>query len=219
MGIGAAVCAGISAIGAGISACCGAIGGALGGFLTSAVGILTGPVGILAMTAISGLSTLLGVSKKEEKPEELGRRMEKATDMGIKPDDFDSKQAYKDYLNKNIEITDEDKAMLKDETTKTQYAALGTGLNMATINEQLGMNISPQSYVDMHKMGMKPKEMETTLNEFKEKGVEPKIDDMLKGNLSISEGRKVESTLNSAIDKMDDKSDISKRLDEMLGEI
>ena len=59
---------------------------------------------------ISAVSTFMGLTKKDEKQEELGA---KASLSDKKPQDFDSYQAYIDYLSNDIKLTPEIKERLK----------------------------------------------------------------------------------------------------------
>ena len=100
MGFFSAICGAIGGI-------CSAIGGALGGALGIAATAIAGLVGSPVFGAVVGLislvSTVIGLTKKDEKQEELGA---KAMLSDKKPEDFDSYQAYIDHVSE-IKLTPE----------------------------------------------------------------------------------------------------------------
>ena len=101
MGFWGAVCGFVSGV-------CGAIGGAIGGALGIAATAIAGLVGSPVFGAVVGLislvSTVIGLTKKDEKQEELGA---KASLTDKKPQDFDSYQAYIDHLSNDVKLTPE----------------------------------------------------------------------------------------------------------------
>lgn len=212
MGLFGEIC---GAIGGAISS----IGGALGGFLGSACGLLgtlgaaIGPIGVV----ISGLSSFLNLSNKDEKIEETGKKMEIASREGILPENYNS---IKDYVNdglSKIKLSEED---IKDMNEhRDEYTVVGAGLRMAQANEALDMNVSPESFVDMTKIGMSGKEVGETLEKFKEKDVEPKIDDAIRGKLGKAETTEIFDILDSSIAGFENKNAIISKLDKMLEEI
>ena len=129
-----------SAIGGFVSGLCSSIGGAIGGFLgtaaTAIAGLVGGPVFGAVVALISAISTIIGLTKKDEKQEELGA---KASLSDKKPQDFDSYQAYIDHVS-NIELTPEIKDKLKnDESFKTECITMGASLQWYGLNEKIGV--------------------------------------------------------------------------------
>jgi len=97
-----------SAIGGLIGGALGAVGSFLGGAIGIAATAIAGLVGSPIFGAVVGIislvSTFIGLTKKEEKPEELGA---KAMLSDKKPEDFDSYQAYIDHLSNDIKLSPE----------------------------------------------------------------------------------------------------------------
>lgn len=141
------------AISNGISTLCHAIGGtALGKIITEGVTKLAAVIGVafppleiinailLVADIVSKMAEALGLKEKEkDDPDELAMKAEKSDK---KPEDFDSTEAYIRHLQKEIELTDEDKEKLEsmDDEKRSAYRATGTYLYTKYINEKLGFD-------------------------------------------------------------------------------
>ena len=214
MGFWGAVCGAIGGI-------CSAIGGALGGALGIAATAIAGLVGSPVFGAVVGLislvSTVLGLTKKDEKQEELGA---KAMLSDKKPEDFDSYQAYIDHIS-DIKLTPEMKDRLKtDEGFKTQCTSIGASMQWYGLNEKMGINMDIPSFVKLVEAGVKtPEQFQAIANTFKSKEVEPKISDAIECKLPMKEKAEVMDTLKEGVDKVEGSKEIWEKLDKMLDEI
>ena len=214
MGFWGAVCGAIGGI-------CSAIGGALGGALGIAATAIAGLVGSPIFGAVVGLislvSTVLGLTKKDEKQEELGA---KAMLSDKKPEDFDSYQAYIDHISE-IKLTPEMKDRLKtDDAFKTQCTSVGASMQWYGLNEKMGINMDIPSFVKLVEAGVKtPEQFQAIASTFKSKEVEPKISDAIECKLPMKEKAEVMDTLKEGVDKVEGSKEIWEKLDKMLDEI
>ena len=210
-----------SAIGGFVSGLCSSIGGAIGGFLgtaaTAIAGLVGGPVFGAVVALISAISTIIGLTKKDEKQEELGA---KASLSDKKPQDFDSYQAYIDHVS-NIELTPEIKDKLKnDESFKTECTTMGASLQWYGLNEKIGIMMDIPSFTKLVESGIKtPEQFQTIANTFKSKEVEPKISDAIEYKLPMKERTEVLDTLKEGVDKLEGSKEIFEKLDKMLDEM
>lgn len=215
MGFFSAICGAIGGI---CSAIGGAIGGALGIAATAIAGLVGSPVFGAVVGLISLVSTVIGLTKKDEKQEELGA---KAILSDKKPEDFDSYQAYIDHLSNDIKLTPEIKDRLKnDEGFKTQCTSVGASMQWYGLNEKMGINMDIPSLVKLVEAGVKtPEQFQTIANTFKSKEVEPKINDAIERNIPMKEGAKIVDTLKEGVDKVEGSKEIWEKLDKMLDEM
>ena len=210
-----------SAIGGFIGGALGAVGSFLGGAIGIAATAIAGLVGSPVFGAVVGLislvSTVIGLTKKDEKQEELGA---KAILSDKKPEDFDSYQAYIDHVSE-IKLTPEMKDRLKtDEGFKTQCTSVGASMQWYGLNEKMGINMDIPSLVKLVEAGVKtPEQFQTIANTFKSKEVEPKINDAIERNIPMKEGAKIVDTLKEGVDKVEGSKEIWEKLDKMLDEI
>lgn len=153
--IGGAISRGLSAVGNAICGCvsslCSRIGStALGGAVSSFVAKLG--IGtlfpaleiiqtiILVANIVCKIAESLGLKKeKEDEPDELAMKAEK-DDM--KPEDFDSTEAYIKHLQEDIELSKEDKKKLDEMSPeeRSAYRATGTYMYIKAVNEKLGFD-------------------------------------------------------------------------------
>ena len=211
-----------SAIGGFISGAIGAVGSFLGGAIGIAATAIAGLVGSPVFGAVVGLislvSTIIGLTKKDEKQEELGA---KAMLSDKKPQDFDSHQAYIDHLRNDIELTPEIKDKLKnDKVFNDNCTVLGASVEWNGLNEKMGINMDIASLVKLVEAGVKtPEQFQTIANNFKSKEVEPKINDAIERNIPMKEGAKIVDTLKEGVDKVEGSKEIWEKLDKMLDEM
>ena len=205
-----------------VSGVCGAIGGAIGGFLgtaaTAIAGLVGGPVFGAVVALISAVSTVMNLTKKDEKPEDLGA---KASLTDKKPQDFDNYQAYIDHLSNDIKLTPEIKDRLKnDESFKTECASLGASLQWYGINEKIGIDMDIPSFAKLVQAGVQtPEQFKTIADTFKAKEVNPKISDAMEYRLPMKEKAEVMDTLKEGVDKVENSKEIWDKLDKMLEDI
>lgn len=205
-----------SGIGSFFSGVCSCIGGAISG-VASALGGALGLTGSLISGVvcgiIKGIAAILGIGKEKEKPEELGLKAEKS-ERNL--EDFDSFEEYKEHLD-GIELTDEDLEKLNNPEQKEAYKMVGTGIYLQGINEHYGMNITPGTFVKLANLGVKnPEDAKVFFDKCKEKGISPDLEGLANGKLTINEEGKLVDTLKSSVDEMNNKDNISAKLDDML---
>ncbi len=169
-----------------IGGLCSSIGGALfsgiGGVASIATGIVGAVVGVglgipeilLAVAAVAkivgAIAEILGMKNEEESPEELGMKAEEAEK---KPGDFDSTEAYIEYLRKEVEIDKSKLENLKDED-KIKYAAVGSALYIKGIEEKYKMEMPVEFWTSVANMKLEGQEVKVYMDSFKEH----KIDNM-----------------------------------------
>lgn len=168
--VGSAICSGISSICSGIG---GTLFSGIGGIASIASGLLAPIAGlslpgiVLAITAvckvISAVVEALGMKDKEETIEEMGMKAEIADK---KPEDFDSTQAYIEYLRKEIKIDKEKVEKLSDED-KVKYGTIGSALYIKGMEEKYDMKMSPEFWTTISKMDMKGEEVKAYIDTFK----------------------------------------------------
>jgi hypothetical protein len=215
MGFWGAVCGFVGGV---CSAIGGAIGGALGIAATAIAGLVGSPVFGAVVGLISLVSTVIGLTKKDEKQEELGA---KASLTDKKPQDFDSYQAYIDHLSNDVKLTPEIKDRLKnDESYLNECKSMGASLQWYGLNEKMGINMDIASLVKLVEAGVeKPEQFQTIANTFKSKEVEPKISDAIECKLPMKERKEVTDTLKEGVDKVEGSKEIWEKLDKMLDEM
>lgn len=206
------------ALSSAFSAVC-SLGGSLLGSLASGIGSalsLAGPLASLAIGLVKGIAEVLGIGKKEEKPEELGLKVAKADK---KLEDFESFDEYKSYLDK-INLDKEDLRELDDPMKKRGYEALGVGVYIKGINEHYKMDIPIGTYIKMAELGIDSKEgFKKVIETYKEKNVSPDIEKAVNSELGLSEAKQIVGTLKEGIAKLENGDNILAKLDKMLEEI
>lgn len=122
-----------------------ALGGAINSFITKIGVVIPGLDVISAVFMIADIvckiAEALKIKNKEDEPDELAMKAEK-DDM--KPDDFDSTEAYIKHLQHDIQLTKEEKDKLEKMSAeeKTAYRATGTYLYAKACSESLGFDTS-----------------------------------------------------------------------------
>ena len=181
----------VSAIGSAISSAVGTIGSTLANTavkLLETAGKFLDTVGKIA----SVVAKFLEVTKGEASPMELGLRAEMSDK---KPEDFNN---YKDYINyiKNEVKIDEEKLKNASDIDKIKYTAVGSSVLIKGIEENKGMNITPDVFVALAKIGME------TLDKFGgARGVDAILDTFKDGKLGEF-AKYVSGDLNSVKDKI-----------------
>ena len=218
----------LSGIGSFFSGVCSSIGGVISGVASSLGRVLTGPLGgalgipgVLntintVCKIIKEIATFLGLGEENEKIEEVGLKAEKA-ERNL--EDFDSYKEYKEYLDE-IELTDEELEELNDSEKKAEYTIVGAGIYLQGLNEHYEMSIEPGTIVRLINLGVKnPEDTKIFLDNCKEKGINPDLEGLIEGKLTIKEEDKLIDTLKSSVEEMKDKDDIYNKLDKMLEEL
>ena len=87
---------------------------------------------------ISSVAELLGLKDEDDSSEEIGMKSEKAD---RKPEDFDSREEYINYLRDDVELDKYDREKLSNENLKEKYSAKGLDIEMGAINEKIGVKL------------------------------------------------------------------------------
>ena len=91
----------------------------------------------LVASIVSEIAEFLGLKEQnKDKPEELAL---KAEISDLKPENFDSIEAYIKHLQEKIDLSDEDRSKLGDREKRAAYQATGTYLYAKGIGEKLGL--------------------------------------------------------------------------------
>ena len=151
--IGHAISSAVSGVCSCVSRICSGIAGALGGTsLGNAISSFVTKIGvaipglniisaiIVVASIVCTIAEVLGLKKeKEDEPDELAMKAEK-DDM--KPEDFDSTEAYIKHLQEDVTLTKEEKEKLDKMSPeeRSAYRATGTYLYTKAINEKLGFD-------------------------------------------------------------------------------
>ena len=163
---------------------------------------------------ISSVADLLGLKDKDDSSEELGLKSEIAD---RKPQDFDSREEYVSYLRDNIELNKYDREKLNDEGLKEEYIVKGLDIEMGAINEKMDVNLEIEDYVMLAKAGInKVQDFMTIIDTFKEKGVEPLINEAIERLIPMKEGITVIDTLKEGVNKIENAKAIWDKFNDML---
>jgi len=166
---------------------------------------------------ISSVAELLGLKDEDDNSEELGLKSEKAD---RKPEDFDSREEYMSYLKDDVELDNYDREKLNDESLKEKYSAKGLDIEMGAINEKMGVNLGLEDYVRLAKAGInKVQDFMTIIDTFKEKGVEPLINEAIERVIPMKEGATVIDTLKEGINKLENAKETWNKFNDMLENI
>lgn len=157
--LGAGILTGISGMAAGLVA-------AVGPQLAPLVGMLMVEwVG----KAVAMVAQMLGITKEEEDPKELGARLSEAQKHPewLQREDFETFQDYNEYLKEQIPELD------KQDLAKNglAYTAIGTGALIYEINGETGMELTPETTQLIARGKITAEELYMLLQTFKEEGM------------------------------------------------
>ena len=163
---------------------------------------------------ISSVAELLGLKDEDDSSEELGLKSEIA-DKRL--EDFDSREEYINYLKDNVELDEYDREKLNNESLKEKYSAKGLDIEMGAINEKMGVKLGLEDYVMMAKAGInKVQDFMTIVDTFKEKGVEPLINEAIDRLIPMKEGATVIDTLKEGVNKLENAKETWDKFNDML---
>lgn len=170
--VGSAICSGISSV-------CSGIGGALfsgaGGIAALACSIIRplttvieigGAIDVL-IAIVSAIAEALGLKDKDETSEELGMKAETADK---KPEDFDSIEAYIEYLRNDVQI-DKEKLENLSKEDKVKYAAIGTAITIKGIEEKYGIEAPGDFWKTAADLKLSGEETKQYIETFKQNGI------------------------------------------------
>ena len=166
---------------------------------------------------ISSVAELLGLKDEDDSSEELGLKSEIA-DKRL--EDFDSREEYINYLKDDVELDEYDREKLNNESLKEKYSAKGLDIEMGAINEKIGVKLGLEDYVMMAKAGInKVQDFMTIVDTFKEKGVEPLINEAIERLIPMKEGATVIDTLKEGVNKIENAKTTWHKFNDMLENI
>ena len=166
---------------------------------------------------ISSVAELLGLKDEDDSSEEIGMKSEKAD---RKPEDFDSREEYISYLRDDVELDEYDREKLNNVSLKEKYSAKGLDIEMGAINEKIGVKLGLEDYVMMAKAGInKVQDFITIVDTFKEKGVEPLINEAIERLIPMKEGATVIDTLKEGVNKIENAKTTWHKFNDMLENI
>ena len=114
-----------------------------------AVKVLKFVVGVAIPEAIKAF----GMAPSEETPEEMGMKVEIATEDKIDPDDFSSRVDYMNYVREKYVVSPQEiENLTEDERLK--YSVLGSGVYISSLEDRYGVTLNPDfwSTVQMAKI-------------------------------------------------------------------
>ena len=163
---------------------------------------------------ISSVAELLGLKDEDDSSEELGLKSEIAEK---RLEDFDSREEYINYLKDDVELDEYDREKLNNESLKEKYSAKGLDIEMGAINEKIGVKLGLEDYVMMAKAGInKVQDFMTIVDTFKEKGVEPLINEAIERLIPMKEGATVIDTLKEGVNKLENAKETWDKFNDML---
>lgn len=236
--IGGAIRSACSAVCSFIGSACSAVGGALKSIGTAASNFverlttigetvfpkLSLPEIIQTIgTVISKIAEFLGLKEPEkDEPEDLGMKAEQADK---KPEDFDSTEAYINYLHNEIKVDETKKKELTPEQ-KAAYSAIGSTLYLNAAKEKLGVDdISPEILVDAAKLKMDAGEIVEYVKHMKDAGFKDQkaMSDYLHGKAeSVETAGKVRDTMAEAMKEINPEmsdDDIADKISDMRSDL
>lgn len=220
-----------SAISSGFSSLCGGISSlasSVGSMLSTSVGSLATILGPLSPTALDiiisvviAIGNWLGLNEEEEKVEELGERAMHPD--AKKPEDFDSIEAYIQYLGNDIEI-DKEALEKKSPEEKVALALVGTSILVKGIEEKTGMELSPEFLLAVGKCDMKSEEVKAYIDSFQSAGITDmkEMVNFLDGKSSPENLGKTGNAIYEAIEKQNpdlSPQDVDAKLDKMMADL
>lgn len=179
----------------------GKIFSAAAGFLSGPLGQILGPIiGELVIQAITAAITFMakkmGIIDENEKPEEVGYRLQEAQEHPEwqNRDDFDSTKKYYDYLK--TKIKDEDIDQNKLEEHKLEFSTMGAEMLRTSIEEELHIDFPIDFLIEIGRCRLDGAELMNIIKDFINKGYKLElIRQYLKGHLKGLEKQKVGDSL------------------------
>ncbi len=129
---------------------------------------------------------LLGDVPKTETAETLGRKVERAADLDMEPEDFNSTEEFLNHVRENIPDETPEFFEVLDEKERLKYASVGSGLYVKTLEEKYGLALDPAFWNAVSQSGMRNMfSMEALIESLKANGVTDGslLDDFFAGRL------------------------------------
>lgn len=162
------------------------------------------------VNVIETIGKLINVIAQDDKIDEIGA---KAMQSEKKPEDFDKISEYIDHLKNEVELDIDkfDNATMED---KLARKAIGATIVSKGIEEKKDTSIPMEFWKEVSKQGMSNKEIERTIDLFKENKEENKFSEYMNGKLDYKDEVKVGSMIiemyrklepNMTIEQIEDK--------------
>ena len=214
-----AISGGLSAVGSAVSSVCSLVGGPVlstGRIMIEAIsrGL---PVAIqvcdIAFTVGKALG-FFGPEQNEVDMYELGMRTEHAVEEGITSDQFESNQAYIDYLREKITLSKDSIEKLDELSTsdKLKYASIGSAMTIAAIKEKYNIDIPESFWLTGAELGIEPQQFKPLLDIFERAELKPDLKGFQKGELSSDLQSKIYDLIESSLDDILSKETVNKLL-------
>ncbi|MBQ6206321.1 MAG: hypothetical protein IJK52_04485 [Oscillospiraceae bacterium] len=129
---------------------------------------------------------LLESVPKAESAEELGRKVERAAESDIEPEDFNSTEEYMRHIRENIPDEAPDFFEALDEKERLKYAAVGSGVYARSLEEKYGVTLDPAFWNAVNQSEMRSVfSMDLLIQSLRERGVTngALLDDFFAGRL------------------------------------
>lgn len=215
----AALSSGLSAVGAAIGSVCSLVGGSV--ISTGRVMIEAISRGLPVVAQICDIAFTVGNAFGFFTPEqnevdmyELGMRTEQAVEEGITSDQFESNQAYIDYLREKITLSKDDVGKLEklSDSDKLKYASIGSAMTIAAIKEKYNIDIPESFWLTATELGIEPQQIKPLLDTFEHAGLKPDIEGFQKGKLNSDLQKGIYELINNGLSDVLDEQTIDKIL-------
>lgn len=195
-----------------ISSFFGGVAGKALGLLKGVSGIMTGPLGPILgpiivdllvkviVKVISKIAEESEVVEKNERPEEIGYRLEEAEkhEDWKRRDEFKSFKEYYAYLKEQIPAEEIDAGRLKENFGA--YSVLGMQAEVSALEEKLNLRIPKATLIEIGRSAMEIKEVQAFIRAFDELGYKNlSISEYLKGTLPAGELERITAALLDAM--------------------
>lgn len=182
------------------------------GFLKVFSGIMSGPLGPilgpiildlaikLVVKVVSKMAEEAEVVEKDEKPEEIGYRIEEAEkhEEFKRREDFQNFKEYYSYLKEQIPI--EEAENIKINQRRDFYSLLGMEAEIQALEEKFGIRIPRNALVEIGKSAMEVKEVQAFMRAFNNLGYSDlNISEYLKGTLPAGELERITDSVLDAL--------------------
>ena len=171
---------------------------------------------------VSALAELIIGKPKDELPEELALKAEVAHENGVTSEDFESTDAYINYLREKIELDAERMKKVESEENRAAYSAVGSALYIKSIKEKFDISLEPDFWTMGGKIGLESTQIRGLLEEMNERKMRDGrvFVDYMEGKLPIgsNEQAAMYDTLKSVLKESDPEAG-NAQLNQMMAEL
>lgn len=215
----AAISGGLSAVGAAVSSVCSLVGGPV--ISTGRIMIEAISRGLPVVIQVCDIAFTVGKALGFFAPEqnevdmyELGMRTEHAVEAGITSDQFESNQAYINYLRDKITLSKDSIEKLDDlsASDKLKYASIGSAMTIAAIKEKYNIDIPESFWLTGAELGIEPQQFKPLLDIFERAELKPDLQGFQKGELDSDLQSKIYNLIDSSLGDILSKETVDKLL-------